>query len=78
MAVHHGRDHIGVNGIAPGHLYTPMVAAGMTEEMLDLRRRAGPRHRGDRLGHRLGGGVPGQRRDAVDHRRGAAGGRWAL
>jgi hypothetical protein len=30
------------------------------------------------LGHRLGGGVPGLRRDAVDHRRGAAGGRSAL
>jgi len=42
MAVHHGRDHIRVNGIAPGHLDTPMVAAGMTEEMRDLRRRAGP------------------------------------
>jgi NAD(P)-dependent dehydrogenase (short-subunit alcohol dehydrogenase family) len=42
MAVHYGRDHIRVNGIAPGHLYTPMVAAGMTEEMRDLRRRAGP------------------------------------
>jgi NAD(P)-dependent dehydrogenase (short-subunit alcohol dehydrogenase family) len=42
MAVHHGRDNIRVNGIAPGHIYTPMVAAGMTEEMRDLRRRAGP------------------------------------
>jgi NAD(P)-dependent dehydrogenase (short-subunit alcohol dehydrogenase family) len=42
MAVHHGRDNIRVNCIAPGHLYTPMVAAGMTEEMWDLRRRAGP------------------------------------
>jgi NAD(P)-dependent dehydrogenase (short-subunit alcohol dehydrogenase family) len=42
MAVHHGRDRIRVNSIAPGHIYTPMVAAGMTEEMRDLRRRAGP------------------------------------
>jgi NAD(P)-dependent dehydrogenase (short-subunit alcohol dehydrogenase family) len=42
MAAHHGRDHIRVNCIAPGHIYTPMVAAGMTEEMRDLRRRAGP------------------------------------
>jgi NAD(P)-dependent dehydrogenase (short-subunit alcohol dehydrogenase family) len=42
MAVHHGRDHIRVNCIAPGHIYTPMVASGMTEEVRDLRRRAGP------------------------------------
>ena len=42
MAVHHGRDNIRVNCIAPGHIYTPMVAAVMTEEMRDLRRRAGP------------------------------------
>jgi NAD(P)-dependent dehydrogenase (short-subunit alcohol dehydrogenase family) len=42
MAVHHGRDNIRVNGIAPGHIYTPMVAAAMTEEMRNLRRRAGP------------------------------------
>jgi NAD(P)-dependent dehydrogenase (short-subunit alcohol dehydrogenase family) len=42
MAAHHGRDNIRVNCIAPGHIYTPMVAAGMTEEMRDLRRRAGP------------------------------------
>jgi NAD(P)-dependent dehydrogenase (short-subunit alcohol dehydrogenase family) len=42
MAMHHGRDHIRVNGIAPGHIYTPMVAAGMTGERRDLRRRAGP------------------------------------
>jgi NAD(P)-dependent dehydrogenase (short-subunit alcohol dehydrogenase family) len=42
MAVHHGRDNIRVNCIAPGHIYTPMVAGGMGEEMRDLRRRAGP------------------------------------
>ena len=42
MAVHLGRDNIRVNCIAPGHLYTPMVAKNMTEEMRDLRRRAGP------------------------------------
>ena len=42
MAVHHGRDNIRVNCIAPGHIYTPMVAGSMTEEMRDLRRRAGP------------------------------------
>lgn len=41
MAVHHGRENIRVNCIAPGHIYTPMVSA-MTEETRDLRRRAGP------------------------------------
>lgn len=42
MAVQHGRDNIRVNCIAPGHIYTPMVASRMTEEMRDLRRRAAP------------------------------------
>lgn len=42
MAVYHGRDHIRVNCIAPGHIYTPMVAGAMAEEMRDLRRWAGP------------------------------------
>ena len=42
MAVHLGRDNIRVNCLAPGHLYTPMVAGRMSEEMRDLRRRAGP------------------------------------
>ena len=42
MAVNLGRDNIRVNCIAPGHLYTPMVARNMTDEMRDLRRRAGP------------------------------------
>ena len=41
MAVHHGRQNIRVNCIAPGHIYTPMVSA-MTGETRDLRRRAGP------------------------------------
>ena len=41
MAVAHGRENIRVNCIAPGHIYTPMVAA-MDEERRDLRRRAGP------------------------------------
>ncbi len=41
MAVHHGRDNVRVNCIAPGHIYTPMVSA-MSEESRDLRRRAGP------------------------------------
>ncbi len=42
MAVHHGRQSIRVNCIAPGHIYTPMVAAHMGEEMRELRRKAGP------------------------------------
>ena len=42
MAVTHGRDNIRVNCIAPGHIYTPMVAGSMSEERRDQRRRAGP------------------------------------
>ena len=42
MAVTHGRDNIRVNCIAPGHIYTPMVAGTMPDETRDLRRRAGP------------------------------------
>ncbi|PON18219.1 short-chain dehydrogenase [Candidatus Entotheonella serta] len=42
LAVQHGRDNVRVNCIAPGHIYTPMVAQTMSEERRDLRRRAGP------------------------------------
>ena len=42
MAVEHGRDNIRVNCIAPGSIYTPMVAGTMTEETRDLRRRSSP------------------------------------
>ena len=42
MAVTHGRDNIRVNCIAPGHIYTPMVAGIMPDETRELRRRAGP------------------------------------
>jgi NAD(P)-dependent dehydrogenase (short-subunit alcohol dehydrogenase family) len=42
MAVQHGRDHIRVNCIAPGFLYTPLVAPLLTEEMRELRRQAAP------------------------------------
>ena len=42
MAVHLGRDNVRVNCIAPGHIYTPMVGGTMSEEMRDLRQRAGP------------------------------------
>jgi len=42
MAVYHGRDNIRVNCIVPGHIYTPLVAGGTTEEMRELRKRAAP------------------------------------
>ena len=42
MAVQLGRDNVRVNCIAPGHIYTPMVAGNMTDERRELRRRAGP------------------------------------
>lgn len=41
MAVHHGRQGIRVNCIAPGHLHAPFVAH-LPPERLDLRRKAGP------------------------------------
>lgn len=41
MAVHHGRQQIRVNCIAPGHLYAPF-AATISEETRELRRKAGP------------------------------------
>jgi len=42
MAVHHGREGIRVNCIAPGHLYTPMVSAALSAEDREIRRKAGP------------------------------------
>jgi NAD(P)-dependent dehydrogenase (short-subunit alcohol dehydrogenase family) len=43
MAVDHARDHIRVNCVAPGPVYTPMVyAAGMPERAREQRRRASP------------------------------------
>ena len=41
MAVHHGRDNIRVNCIAPGMIYTSMVEA-VNEKRRDLRRRIAP------------------------------------
>jgi NAD(P)-dependent dehydrogenase (short-subunit alcohol dehydrogenase family) len=39
MAAHHGAQGIRVNAVAPGMVYTPMVATrGMTEEMREKRR----------------------------------------
>ncbi len=42
MAVQHGRQGVRVNCIAPGFLYTPMVAGTMTPEGRDARRKASP------------------------------------
>ena len=40
LAIEYGRDNVRVNCIAPGHIYTPMVAQTMSDERRDLRRRA--------------------------------------
>jgi NAD(P)-dependent dehydrogenase (short-subunit alcohol dehydrogenase family) len=39
MAAHHGRQGVRVNGIAPGMVYTPMVADGMSPAVREARRR---------------------------------------
>ena len=41
MAVHHGRDNIRVNCIAPGHIHAPFVAH-LPNELRKLRQKAGP------------------------------------
>lgn len=41
MAVHHGRDNIRTNCIAPGHLHAPFVAT-ISEDHRERRRKAGP------------------------------------
>ncbi len=42
MAAHHGGDLIRVNAVAPGYVYTPMVASrGMSEELRQQRAQAG-------------------------------------
>lgn len=42
MALHHGREQIRVNCIAPGMIYASMVAGKVEGEMRDLRRKAAP------------------------------------
>ena len=42
MAAQHARENVRVNCIAPGDIYTPMVATGMTEEMHDRRIKRNP------------------------------------
>lgn len=41
MAVHHGREKIRVNCIAPGHIFAPFSSA-VSEDMRELRRKVGP------------------------------------
>lgn len=40
MAIDHGRDHIRVNCVAPGPVYTPMVMPGMSDVARERRRQA--------------------------------------
>ena len=42
MAADHGRDNIRVNCIAPGLVYTPMVAPRMDDDLRQRRREVGP------------------------------------
>ena len=42
MAGDHGKDHIRVNAIAPGLVYTPMVAPRMDDELRERRKLAAP------------------------------------
>ena len=42
MAVHHGRDNIRVNCIAPGMIYSSMISDRVTPELRELRRQAAP------------------------------------
>lgn len=42
MAVHYGRDNIRVNCVVIGQVHTPLVAALISDEVRNLRRRAGP------------------------------------
>jgi len=41
MAAHHGKDLIRVNAVAPGYVYTPMVAVRMSPELRQQRATAG-------------------------------------
>ncbi|MCH7843655.1 MAG: SDR family oxidoreductase, partial [Chloroflexi bacterium] len=42
MAVHYGRDNIRVNCVVIGQVHTPFVAALISDEVRNTRRRAGP------------------------------------
>ena len=78
MAADHAQDNIRVNAIAPGLVYHADGGAAHGRRPAavpaELGANAGGGHR---LGYRLRGAVPGQRRGAVDHWHRAAGGRRA-
>ena len=64
MAVDHGKDHIRVNCICPGPMYTPMVnrGNGMSEaKRAPARQGLGAEDRGHRLGHRPRRAIPDER-----------------
>lgn len=42
LAVMYGRDGIRVNTVAPGHIFTPMVAAGLDDRARTMRRKVAP------------------------------------
>ena len=42
MAVHHGRDNIRVNCIAPGMIYSSMISDSVSPEFREIRRQAAP------------------------------------
>ena len=63
MAVHHGRDNIRVNCIAPGHLYASFPAPYLSEAERERRRRIGPPwYRGHCMGRGVGNRFSRQRR----------------
>ncbi|CAI7998603.1 3-oxoacyl-[acyl-carrier-protein] reductase FabG [Geodia barretti] len=77
MAADHGPDGIRTNCIAPGLVYTPMVAPRMDDDLRQIRSSSAPlRTEGTAWDDRQRGAVPGQRRGPVGQRRGASGGRW--
>ena len=77
LAVDHGRDRIRANCIMPGPVYTPMVLLGgnVGRTARAAQERQPAQARGRALGHRLGCGLPGQRRGQVRDRRDPPGGR---
>ncbi len=42
MAVHYGRDNIRVNCVVIGQVHTPLVADMISDDVRNMRRRAGP------------------------------------
>ena len=76
MAIDHARDRIRVNCIMPGPAYTLRWSLPAMDADLRERAEAGvaAQDRGQRLGRRLGGRLPRQRRGPVGHRSVAAGG----